>query len=73
MRADALLPPGVRIVGPGLALLQTDPEFVDRAHRRRREVYVWTVDRPADVDLVLSLGVDAMITNRPADVVARLG
>jgi glycerophosphoryl diester phosphodiesterase len=35
-------------------------------------VYVWTVDEPADVELVLRLGIDAIITNRPADVVKRL-
>jgi glycerophosphoryl diester phosphodiesterase len=30
------------------------------------------VDEPADVELVLGLGVDAVITNRPRDVLARL-
>jgi glycerophosphoryl diester phosphodiesterase len=40
---------------------------------RGRQVYVWTVDEPEDIDLVLSLGVDAVITNRPTDVLSRLG
>jgi glycerophosphoryl diester phosphodiesterase len=35
-------------------------------------VHVWTVDEAADVDFVVSLGVDVIITNRPADVLARL-
>jgi hypothetical protein len=30
------------------------------------------VDQPADVELCLELGVDAIITNRPAEVVGRL-
>jgi len=33
---------------------------------------VWTVDEPDDVELVLSLGVDGIITNRPAAVLDRL-
>jgi glycerophosphoryl diester phosphodiesterase len=36
-------------------------------------VYVWTVDQSEDIELVLSLGVDAVITNRPAQVLRRLG
>jgi len=27
---------------------------------------VWTVDDPADIELVLALGVEGIITNRPA-------
>jgi len=36
-------------------------------------VHVWTVDEPADVDLCVRLGVDAIITNRPAAVLSALG
>ena len=57
--------PGVPIAGPGLHLLRADPDFVERAHARGKQVYVWTVDEPEDVDLVRRLGVDAVITNRP--------
>ena len=39
-----------------------------RQHRRGHEVYVWTVDDPADIDLCLELGVDAIISNRPRAV-----
>jgi glycerophosphoryl diester phosphodiesterase len=45
---------------------------VRRVQARGRQVYVWTVDEPEDIDLVLSLGVDAVITNRPTDVLSRL-
>jgi len=34
---------------------------------------VWTVNEPGDVDLCVELGVDAIITNRPAAVLERLG
>ena len=71
-RRDATLPTGVRIAGPGLAVVRAEPEYVARAHARGNMVYVWTVDEPADVELVLGLGIDAIITNRPADVVKRL-
>jgi glycerophosphoryl diester phosphodiesterase len=45
---------------------------VRRVQARGRQVYVWTVDETADIDLVLALGVDAVITNRPAEVLSRL-
>ncbi len=41
-----LLPAWVPIAGPGLKLLHTDPELVERAHARGHPVFVWTVDEP---------------------------
>lgn len=69
---ERLLPPGVPIAGPGLHLLRSDPQLVARAHARGYRVFVWTVDEAADVDFVTSLGVDTIITDCPADVIARL-
>ena len=69
-RREAILPPGVGIAGPGIHLIRADPDFVDRAHARGKQVYVWTVDDPDDLDLVRALGVDAVITNRPAETIA---
>jgi glycerophosphoryl diester phosphodiesterase len=63
-RAGAL-PFGVPIAGPSIEILRTRPEAVARWHRAGHEVHVWTVDEPADFELCLSLGVDAVITNRP--------
>ncbi len=71
-RRAALLPAGVPIAGPGLHVLKDDPEFVERAHARGLLVYVWTVDEPADVEYVLELGVDTIITDRPLEVRALL-
>ncbi len=71
-RRDGVLPVGVGIAGPSLALVRAEPEFVARAHARGNSVYVWTVDDPTDVEFVLGLGVDAVITNRPGAVVERL-
>jgi glycerophosphoryl diester phosphodiesterase len=35
-------------------------------------VHVWTVNTPEDVDLCLELGIEALITDRPAATVAYL-
>lgn len=70
---DGSLPFGASISGPGIDILRVNPGYVQRVHEAGNRVYVWTVDEPADVELVLALGVDAIITNRPAQVLARLG
>lgn len=71
-RRSAVLPAGVTIAGPSIALLRRDPGLVERAHLLGSQVYVWTVDDPQDVQLVRELGVDAVITNRPAETIAAL-
>ncbi len=70
---DGRAPFGAAILGPGCATLRDHPELVRRAHDRGRQVYVWTVNTPAEVDLVLELGVDGIITDQPAYVLSRLG
>jgi len=71
-RREGILPAGATIAGPGLHVLRADPEFVERAHARGHPVFVWTVDELADVDFVVDLGVDTIITNRPSEVIAHL-
>jgi glycerophosphoryl diester phosphodiesterase len=72
LRRDGSLSPSADVSGPGVHILRAHPGYVHRVHARGHQVYAWTVDEPADVDLVLGLGVDAVITNRPTDVLARL-
>jgi len=72
-RLDGRLPAHATIAGPGLALIREHPELVDNVHSRGSLVHVWTVDTRADLDLCLSLGVDAVISNRPGDMLAYLG
>jgi len=63
------VPPGpADAVGPSLRGLRAFPSYVERAHAHGVPVHVWTVDEPEDVDYVVGLGVDVIITNRPAAV-----
>ncbi len=68
LRRDGTLPRGIRIAGVSIATLRTHPAYVRRVHREGNRCYVWTVDEPDDVELALSLGVEGIITNRPAMV-----
>lgn len=57
----------LRIVTPGL---------VRRAHAARAHVHVWTVDDPAEMELLLDRGVDGLMTDRTdilKDVLVRRG
>jgi glycerophosphoryl diester phosphodiesterase len=66
------LPFGSRIAGPGLELVRRRPDLVRRLKARGHGVYVWTVNEMSDVDMMVRLGVDAIITDRPAEVLAHL-
>jgi glycerophosphoryl diester phosphodiesterase len=72
-RLDGRLPAHTTIAGPGLTLIREHPELVDNVHIRGGLVHVWTVDTRADLDFCLSLGVDAVISNRPGEMLAYLG
>jgi glycerophosphoryl diester phosphodiesterase len=75
-----ILPAGLRggrlpfgaIAGPGIRLLRAHPDVAGNLHARGRDVYVWTVNDQADLDLVLELGVEGIITDRPRFVHRRL-
>jgi glycerophosphoryl diester phosphodiesterase len=70
---DGRLPAGARIAGPGMRIVRNHPGYIDRLHRAGHRVHVWTVNEPEDVELCVSLGVDAIITNRPKQVLSQLG
>ena len=67
------LPPHVPIAGPSIEIVRAFPSYVEKAHARRHQVHVWTVDRSDDIALCRDLGVDAIITNRPRKVLDALG
>ncbi|MER6386138.1 glycerophosphodiester phosphodiesterase [Streptomyces sp. NPDC001250] len=70
---DGRLPTGVRIAGPSIRIVRNHPGYVERLKRAGHQVHVWTVNEPEDVDLCVELGIDAIITNRPREVLRRLG
>lgn len=70
---DGSLPTGVPIAGPGIHIIREHPGYVAKVHGAGGRVHVWTVDERDDVELCVDLGVDAIITNRPARVLSILG
>jgi glycerophosphoryl diester phosphodiesterase len=68
-----LLTGSATAVGPSIALLRSDPDFVADAHAAGKEVHVWTVNRPSDMDLARDLGADVIITDHPRELLRRLG
>ena len=63
------------IVGPhwrdrydilGLRFNRATPAAVARAHQAGNELHVWTVNQRADMERFLDMGVDNIITDRPA-------
>jgi glycerophosphoryl diester phosphodiesterase len=69
---DGRLSAGVSIAGPGVRLLRHHPGLAGRLHDQGNQVYVWTVNTATEVDLVLELGVDGIISDRPRYVLDRL-
>jgi glycerophosphoryl diester phosphodiesterase len=69
---DGSLPPHVLASGPSIDVVRAHPGYVDLVHEQGHQVHVWTADEPADVELCLRLGVDAIITNRPRRVLRQL-
>ena len=72
-RREGRLPIGVNVAGPGIRVVKANPGLVAAWHRRGHRVFVWTVNEPRDVDLMMELGVDAIITDRPRMVLERIG
>lgn len=69
---DGRLPAQVNSAGVALPVLKAHPGYVRRVHALGGRVQVFTVDEPDDIDLVLMLGVDVIISNEPGRVRRRL-
>ncbi|MEU8573980.1 glycerophosphodiester phosphodiesterase [Streptomyces asoensis] len=70
---DGRLPAGVGTAGPSIRIVRNHPAYIERLKAAGHQVHVWTVNESEDVDLCVELGVDAIITNRPREVLRRLG
>jgi len=49
------------------------PRFIDAAHHRGLEVHAWTINDEADMQRMIDLGVDGIITDYPDRLLALLG
>lgn len=60
---------GAVAYNPLHGLLRDRPTMVDELHSAGIAVMVWTADEPQDWDFLTRIGVDAIITNTPAELI----
>jgi glycerophosphoryl diester phosphodiesterase len=72
MSINAKHPGRLKVDFLGAELGRVTGAFVQAAHRRGQRVHVWTVDAPADMERMIDLGADDLITNEPAEALRRV-
>jgi glycerophosphoryl diester phosphodiesterase len=72
MSVNAAHPGRLKVNFLGAELNRVTGAFVQAAHRRGQRVHVWTVDAPADMERMIDLGVDDLITNEPEEALRRV-
>ena len=55
-----------KAIGPGIEQLRAQPILAQKVKDLGRSLNVWTVDHPSEIQLCQKLGVDILITNKPA-------
>ncbi|MET0838074.1 MAG: glycerophosphodiester phosphodiesterase, partial [Marmoricola sp.] len=60
------------IAGPGIELVTEHPEVIAKIRESGRRVHCWVVNTPAQIDACLELGIEALITDKPAAAVTYL-
>jgi len=73
--ADSYSPPMQALQIPqNLGALQiVSKEFVEAAHRRNLKVHVWTINETADMQRLIEMGVDGIMTDYPDRLLSLLG
>ena len=46
------------------------PALLEHAHAQGVQVHVWTINEPAEIEILLALGVDGIVSDHPGRVVA---
>lgn len=72
MSVNATHPGRLKVDFLGAELGRVTGAFVQAAHRRGQRVHVWTVDKPEDMERMIDLGVDDLITNEPTEALRRV-
>ena len=72
LSVNASHPERLKVDFLGAQLSRVTGPFLQAARRRGQRVHVWTVDKPVDMDRMIALGADDLITNEPAEAVQRL-
>jgi glycerophosphoryl diester phosphodiesterase len=62
-----------QIIGPSVEMIKKSPDLVVEIKKSGKELYVWTVDSTEDLQYCASVGVDVVMTNRPAHARSVLG
>jgi glycerophosphoryl diester phosphodiesterase len=62
-----------QVIGPSVEMIKNSPELVTEIKNSGKELYVWTVDSTEDLQYCASVGVDIVMTNRPAHARSVLG
>ena len=60
------------IAGPGMEMVREHPDLIERIRHHGRRVHVWVVNDDEDIALCQSLGVEAIITDKPGPAVTYL-
>jgi glycerophosphoryl diester phosphodiesterase len=60
-------------IGPSVEMIKKSPALVSEIKNSGKDLYVWTVDSTEDLQYCASVGVDVVMTNRPAHARSVLG
>jgi glycerophosphoryl diester phosphodiesterase len=72
LSVNAVHPGRLKVDFLGAELNRVTGAFAQAAHRRGQRVHVWTVNAPADMERMIALGVDDLITNEPEEALRRV-